>query len=171
MTAAERGTALHTFMQHLPFEDVSLDSLENKLAQLVNDEVLTEEQGTAIDLSLIHAFTKTPLFTRLKEAENTFREIPFTFAVPALENSEEKVIVQGVIDLVLEDEDGLVLIDYKTDAITGRYPSFEAAKPVLLNRYRVQLDLYEQAIEHIWKKRVKEKYLYFFDGSHLLTLS
>lgn len=171
MTAAERGTALHTFMQHLPFEDVSLDSLENKLAQLVNDEILTEEQAAAIDLSLIHAFTKTPLFTRLKEAEKTFREIPFTFAVPALENSEEKVIVQGVIDLVLEEEDGLVLIDYKTDAITERYSSFEAAKPILLNRYRVQLDLYEQAIEHIWKKRVKEKYLYFFDGSHLLTLS
>ena len=55
------------------------------------------------------------------------REVPFTLAVPASEayshwrGEEETVLVQGVIDCIFEDEDGLVLLDYKTDGITGRF--------------------------------------------------
>lgn len=170
LTAPERGTAMHTFMQHMPFRDVTLETLEEKLRELVQMELLTEDQAEAIDLSLVYDFTKTSLFERIQKAKNVYREIPFTYAMKAPDGSDEKVIIQGVIDLVLEEADGFVLIDYKTDAITDRFASFNDAIPILKARYDVQLKLYAQALEAIWKKNVKAKFLYFFDGSHILEL-
>lgn len=170
LTAAERGTAMHTFMQHVPFQHVTLETLEEKLHELIQKELLTEEQAEAIDLSLVYDFTNTTLFERIQKARNVYREIPFTYAMPASENSNEKVMIQGVIDLVLEEDDGLVLIDYKTDAITNRFDSFAEAVPILKQRYDVQLELYAKALRDIWKKNVKAKYLYFFDGSHILEV-
>jgi ATP-dependent helicase/nuclease subunit A len=65
---------------------------------------------------------------------------------------------------LFEDERGLVLLDYKTDAVkVGDVPN-------LGERYRVQLELYSKAVERIFKKPVTEKYLYFFDGKHLVTV-
>ncbi len=72
---------------------------------------------------------------------------------------------------MFEDEQGLVLVDYKTDAITDRYKGgFEQAKPILEDRYRIQIKLYTQALEQILKKEVTEKYLFFFDGGHVIKL-
>ncbi len=169
LNAAERGIAMHTFMQHMPFHAVSEEQLRETLNQLVLDEILTEEQAEAIDLSLIAGFAETELFARIRQARRVYREIPFTYAMPA-DGSEEKAIIQGVIDLVFEEADGFVIVDYKTDAIRGRFSSFEQAAPVLKKRYEVQLDFYEQAIRGIWKKHVKEKYLYFFDGNYILEM-
>ena len=82
---------------------------------------------------------------------------------------EEEVLVQGVIDCLFEDEQGLVLVDYKTDAITGRFQNgFEGAKPILADRYRTQLQLYTRAVEGILNKTVTHRYLFFFDGAHLI---
>ncbi|PWA12844.1 helicase-exonuclease AddAB subunit AddA [Pueribacillus theae] len=174
LTAAERGTAMHTLMQHLPFaKTVTETVLRELLDKLVNKEILTVDQAKAIDLSLILDFAKTPLFDKLAEASKTYRETPFTYSLPAAGSNDrdERVIIQGVIDLVIEEKDGLILLDYKTDAITGRFQKgMEEAEPILKKRYEVQLSLYEKAIHEIWKKPVKEKYLYFFDGSHILQL-
>ncbi len=72
------------------------------------------------------------------------------------------VLIQGVIDCLFEDEAGLILLDYKTDQVRNGDIS------LLGERYRVQLELYGTAVEHIWKKPVIEKYLFFFDGAHLI---
>ena len=81
------------------------------------------------------------------------------------------VVVQGVVDCLIEEEDGVVLLDYKTDAITGRFPGgFPQAKETLKTRYQMQVHLYERAIKEIYKKKVKEKYLYFFDGGNIIKL-
>jgi ATP-dependent helicase/nuclease subunit A len=72
---------------------------------------------------------------------------------------------------LVEEDDGFILIDYKTDKITNRFTNgFEGAKKVLLDRYEVQLTLYAKAIERILRKPVKESYLYFFDGGHILKV-
>ena len=71
-------------------------------------------------------------------------------------------MVQGVIDLYLEEEDGLVLIDYKTDR--GKNVQELAA------RYRVQLDYYQLALEKMTGKPVKERYLYAFQLGSLLPV-
>jgi ATP-dependent helicase/nuclease subunit A len=114
---------------------------------------------------------------RYFQATAIHREVPFTLALPAREvypdwkNEEESVFVQGIIDCILEDERGLVLIDYKSDGITDRFKGgFEQAKPILEDRYKVQINLYTKAIQQIWKRKVSERYLFFFDGAHILRL-
>ncbi len=92
-------------------------------------------------------------------------------AYPDWREGEEEVLVQGVIDCLFEDDRGLVLLDYKTDAITGRFQNgFQGAKSILVERYRTQLQLYTRAVEGILNKKVTNCYLFFFDGAHLLEM-
>ncbi len=178
LTSAERGTAMHMVMQHLDFkqqwEEASIQTL---LDEMVNKELLTDEQKESIDALEIIKFFETELGKRLKLAKSVEREIPFTFSFPASEiypnwqGEEESVLLQGIIDCVFEDEEGIVLLDYKTDAITARFKGgFKEARQVLEDRYRIQIDLYTRALEQIVKRKVTERYLFFFDGAHALKL-
>ena len=189
LTSAERGTAMHMVMQHLPLtKELSSDELHKWIAKLVANQLLTNEQADEIKVDSIMQFLQHDLGQRVREAIQIHREIPFSYGLPATEvfakwreavpqNSaqsptveEELVLVQGVIDCLLEEEDGLVLVDYKTDAITGRYSSTDEAQRVMRERYSLQLNLYARAIEDIWRKPVKGKYLYLFDGGLVINI-
>ena len=67
---------------------------------------------------------------------------------------EDRVIVQGIADCVIIDEDGIVIVDYKTDRI--------AKESDLADRYREQLRIYADALGPMLGKRVKQKILYSF---------
>lgn len=69
-------------------------------------------------------------------------------------DSDELVLIQGIIDAWFEDEDGAVLVDYKTDRIR------EGEETVLLDRYRLQLIYYRRALEQITGKTVRQAFLY-----------
>ncbi|MFS0824245.1 helicase-exonuclease AddAB subunit AddA [Bacillus sp. 1P02SD] len=178
LTPAERGTAMHMVMQHVIFnEPINEDALREQIQKMVHHELLTQEQADVIDVASILGFFKSGIAQRMLAAKSVRREVPFSVAIPADEayadwsdEQQEHVLIQGVIDCIFEDEKGIVLIDYKTDTITGKFRSFEDAKPELEDRYRVQLELYSKAIEHIWRKPLNERYLYFFDGGHLLEV-
>ena len=179
LTPAERGTAMHMVMQHIdlsrPINDLSLQSL---LEQMVEKELLSTEQMEVIDREAIVEFFQSELGCRLLASKNVRREIPFSVSLQAKEvyadwnsSQDEQVLVQGIIDCLFEDECGLVLLDYKTDTITDRFKEgFEKAKPTLQDRYQVQIQLYAKAVEQILKKPIAEKYLFFFDGGHLLNM-
>jgi ATP-dependent helicase/nuclease subunit A len=179
LTSVEYGTAVHTVMQHVDLnQPITTERIQEQLAKMVNDELLTYDQAESIQPEAIITFFTTPLGQRLVQAEQSEREVPFTMMLPAQDvytdwqgNYEESVLVQGVIDCLIEEDDGIVLIDFKTDTITGRFPDgFEQARDVLYNRYRVQLQLYSKALEMSLGIKVKEKYLYFFDGGHILPI-
>ncbi len=68
------------------------------------------------------------------------------------------MLIQGIIDVFFEEEDGIVLLDYKTDAISSMKE--------LWNRYETQLDYYQEAVRKLSGKPVKERILYSF---HLET--
>ncbi|MFX3622453.1 MAG: helicase-exonuclease AddAB subunit AddA [Ectobacillus sp.] len=179
LTSAERGTAVHMVMQHIDVtRPIDAAAVKELLAKMVNHELLTHEQAESIDPREIAAFFETPLGKRLLAADHIEREVPFTMMVNAREayadwqdSYDESVLVQGVIDCMIVEEDGIVLIDFKTDGIEGRFPGgFEQARLILEDRYRLQLQLYSQAIETSLRKKVKEKYLYFFDGGYILQI-
>ncbi|MBY6036399.1 helicase-exonuclease AddAB subunit AddA [Fictibacillus nanhaiensis] len=178
LNAAEAGTAMHMVMQHIDLSrEATLEELQMQLAAMEAKELLTSEQSRYIQLSQIHDFIHGPLGQRVIEAPNIQREIPFSMALPLSETraawngEEEHVLVQGVIDCLVEEDDGFILIDYKTDKITNRFADgFNGAKQTLFNRYEMQLTLYAKAIERILRKPVKESYLYFFDGGHILQV-
>ncbi|MGN7296839.1 helicase-exonuclease AddAB subunit AddA [Ferdinandcohnia sp. SAFN-114] len=178
LTPAERGTAMHMVMQHISLvESINEESISEQIQKMVHHELVTQEQADVIDVTSILGFFKSDLAKRMLAAENVRREVPFSVAIPAKEayadwsdEQQENVLIQGVIDCIFEDDKGIVLIDYKTDTITGKFKNLEDAKSELEDRYRVQLELYSKAIEHIWRKPLTEKYLYFFDGGHLLEV-
>ena len=69
-------------------------------------------------------------------------------------DSGEPVLIQGIIDAWFEEEDGVVLVDYKTDRIQ------KGQEAVLLERYRLQMIYYARALLQITGKRVKEAIIY-----------
>lgn len=178
ISPAERGTAMHMVMQHIDLNrPVSSESIIDQVNQMVTNELLTPEQAAVINADLIVQFFQTVLGNRYFHAKRIHREVPFTLSLPARDvypdwqDEEESVFVQGIIDCILEDEAGLILIDYKSDGITDRFKGgFEQAKPILENRYKLQIQLYTRAIEQIWKRKVAERYLFFFDGAHILKM-
>jgi ATP-dependent helicase/nuclease subunit A len=178
LSPAERGTVLHLVMQQIDLKaPVTYESIQALLDDLIARELLTAEQKEVVDISQIVSFFETSLGRRLLQSHHYQREIPFSFALPAREvypdweGEDEPIFIQGVIDCVFEDEDGMVLLDYKTDSITERFKGdFTVAEPVLKGRYQLQIELYSRALEQILKKSIKERYLYFFDGGHMVSL-
>jgi ATP-dependent helicase/nuclease subunit A len=180
LSPSEIGTAMHAVMQNL---DLSVDVIDREyiqgqVLQMVQKELITSEQAGVINFEGVEAFFSTSIGQRMLHAENVYREVPFSFALQAGEITDkeelnnETVIVQGVIDCLVEDEEGLVLIDYKTDSIRDRFVNgYEEAEPVLRNRYIEQVGLYGKAVEQIWKKKLSAQFLYFFDGNHLIKMN
>ncbi|MFD0672078.1 UvrD-helicase domain-containing protein [Cohnella sp. GCM10027633] len=173
LTPAERGSAFHLAMQHLPLApDTDAASIAALLDELVERRILSNEQRQAIDAEAVRAFCLTPLYERLRAAPRSWREVPFTYGMPAAdvyphmpkEGAEETVIIQGVVDCLFEDADGLVLVDYKTDALRGS-SAREAAE-----KHRFQVERYAEAIGRIAGKDVSEAYVYFFDGGEAVRL-
>lgn len=173
MNAAERGTVYHAVMQQLPLHvEINLREVQRTLERMRELQMLSEEQYSSVDVKVIYSFFETTVGQRLLKAKQVLRETPFSYGLQAGEiypfapesTRAEMVLIQGVIDCLLEDEEGLVLLDYKTDAVRPD------DIPQLAERYRVQLALYAKAVEQIWKKPVTQTYLFYFDGSHLVEL-
>jgi len=164
---AARGTVYHTFMEHIKINEIaSLDDVIVQVNELIAKGILPEDTltGNIIRADKIFKFAKSSLGQRMGMAQakrTCYAEQPFVMGLPASEiydvpESKETVLVQGIIDMFFEEEDGIVLVDYKTDRI---YPGEEE---ILKDRYRAQLDCYKQAIEKTHKKPVKEMILYSF---------
>ncbi|WP_117149564.1 helicase-exonuclease AddAB subunit AddA [Paraliobacillus zengyii] len=176
LSAAEVGTAMHTVMQHLPFTKQWQEAeLAEEVQKMVVREILTQDQADVINLPAILNFFQTTIGKQVVETETSamHREVPFSLTVDASEvypdwNKEEKerIFIQGVMDLLIPLDDGWILIDYKTDKIQG-----DVDEKVLLERYKVQMNLYARALEEIWKKPVKAKYLYFFDKAIVIEVT
>lgn len=174
LTALERGTAYHTVMQHVPIgEPIDAAAIERLLQRLIDLDLLTPKQAEAVDPVQVATFFNSDLGLRMARAERLYREQPFSYRLPAGEvyreaegeAAEEGILIQGVIDCLFVEPDGIVLVDYKTDRVAGIGPE-QAAQ-----RYDIQIGLYARAVADIWRKPVKETYLYFFDGPHLLDRS
>jgi len=175
LTPAERGTVSHLVMQHMPL-DSALDepAVKAVVARMVERKLLTSPQAEAVDAASIAAFYASELGTRLRQAQWSKRELPFSCALPAgrvhpLADAadavrEEPVLIQGVVDCLFEDEQGLVLLDYKTDRIAGS--DWDRAA----ERHRFQLELYAEAVGRILGRPVAECHVFFFDGGRSVRL-
>ncbi|HEX6593625.1 MAG TPA: helicase-exonuclease AddAB subunit AddA [Bacillota bacterium] len=176
ISAAERGTAMHTVMQHIPFtHKMSAIEIEAFLERLVNQEILRREEVEMIDIQAIEGFFTTDMAEYMIKCSAIYREIPFSLTVSAEDvypswasETDERVLIQGVLDCIVPKDDGWLILDYKTDSLNEPITGDTIKK--LINRYEVQLRLYRTAIERIWKEPVKETYLYFFDKQLLVNV-
>ncbi|MFD2630332.1 helicase-exonuclease AddAB subunit AddA [Oceanobacillus kapialis] len=176
VTAAEKGTVLHTVMQHLPLnKPLNALEIETFIEELVGREMLTRDEAAVVNITAIEHFLQTDIAHFMMESPDIRREVPFTLSIPTSEvyanwqgKTDERVLVQGVIDCLIPYEDGWIILDYKSDSIDGEIT--EAVRQKLINRYATQLKLYRHAIEQIWKQPVKEAYLYFFAKQQIINV-
>jgi ATP-dependent helicase/nuclease subunit A len=169
LTAAEIGTAMHTVMQHLDLSgEMNTAYVEQQVQDMVVRELLLPEQADAVDRQAIAAFFETALGRRLRRSSWVKREMPFSLMMPAArfyptaEPMDENVFVQGVIDCLFEEGEGLVLLDYKTDR--------QAGETELLAKYRIQMEIYAEAVEQILHRNVVEKCLYMFANRQIIRI-
>ncbi|MBQ3015295.1 MAG: UvrD-helicase domain-containing protein [Clostridia bacterium] len=127
--SAKRGIATHTVMQFCDFERLEKHGVESELKRLYELEFISKEDMERVRIGELEAFLRSPLFTEMKNAKKLYRELRFNVKLPAdkftLDEERKKklaesdVLVQGVIDCIIERDDGtLHLIDYKTDRLT-----------------------------------------------------
>ena len=160
ISSAEKGTLVHLCIQRLDErKDYELKDIQNIILNLVEKEIITQNEADAIDVNLIYQYTKSQLFEELRKAKEVHKEQPFYINIPAkdvvseAENSKKNILVQGIIDLYYIDKnDNLVLIDFKTDYISNE-PN---AKEKILDKYKVQLEIYKTALEQALNRKTSK---------------
>jgi ATP-dependent exoDNAse (exonuclease V) beta subunit len=172
LTAASKGTVLHKLMRFIDTSKLREDpsSFDEEVDSLINDRIFAEYSAENIrECALefrkgILTFASSDICKSADDADaegKTDREKHLVFAIPADEGAGADVaLVQGIIDLVYESDDGWVIVDYKTD----RYSEAEAPGTVeraslAKEKHAFQLDSYAAAFEAAGRKVVK-KYLY-----------
>lgn len=160
LSAAGRGTAMHNFMQFVNFgKTVDVDA---ETERLVEWKFITETQSKSLDKSALKKFFESDIYRRIMSADSLNREMRFLTELPAStidstipsDDPEAKIIVQGAIDLCFVENDGVVVLDFKTD----RVDTLDA----LVKCYGEQLEIYATAAQKIFSKPVKEKIIYSF---------
>lgn len=163
--AAERGTLYHFVMEHLPYEQMGDHfTAEMMLAQMQKAGLLREEERNCLKPQKFDRFMQSVLGKRMQQAAKRGalrREQQFMLEIPVMElypelESEETVLVQGIIDACFEEDGEWVLVDYKTDYV--RY----GMEQTLVDRYRVQLEQYARALEQLTGMKVREQIIYSF---------
>ena len=160
LTPAQKGTALHTFMQYADFAAAEADSVA-EADRLLTAGFLTAEQHAVLPHDKLKSFFEGALYRRMTAADETWREYHFIVDLPAgslsdlpAEMAQEMVVVQGIADCVFREGDHLILVDYKTDKVS--------TPEELSDRYRSQMLFYRQALETIFGLPVTEMLLYSF---------
>ena len=159
LTSAEKGTALHAFMQYADFA-AAREDIEAQLQLLTDEGYLTQAQADSVDIEKARSFIDSELVTRCLNADKVYKEYRFNIRIPAnrvdpeIEESlsEETVILQGAVDLAFVEDGELVIVDYKTDRVK--------APEELAERYASQLLLYKDAMEECLSLPVKECLIY-----------
>ena len=169
LTAAEKGTAMHFVMQKVDLSRVStIEEIKMQLKEFVNRELLSKEEYKVINPYKVKKFFISKLGERMLSAYNrgdiVYRELPFYTEIdvhridPDLPKEVEgdKVRLQGVIDSFFYEDNEVILLDYKTDYVE------QGNEEELINKYRMQIQYYKEALEKITKTKIKECYLYSF---------
>ncbi|MCI9283690.1 MAG: helicase-exonuclease AddAB subunit AddA [Lachnospiraceae bacterium] len=157
---ATRGTAYHRALELIPFAHIeSREDIEQYLQEQIRQERLGKESLALINCEVIWRFLQSGLGRRMSLAEKEgrlYKEQQFVIGIPAREmgagDSNELVVVQGIIDAYIEEEDGLVVVDYKTDRIYHSH--------LLVEQYKTQLDYYRRALAQMTGKPVKGAVIY-----------
>ena len=157
-SGARWGTLMHEVMQWLPLQSYTRPALKQALDTLALQGYVTDEERKAISEKRIYDFFQSDLGQRLLTAQRVERELPFSMLFPANRVypemlDGEDLFLQGIIDTAFLEDGAWVLVDYKTDRLD---------EEALVDRYRIQLMLYKEALERLTPYPVKEVYIYSF---------
>ncbi len=154
------GTALHAAMQFVRYEScTSYEGVQTEMDRLVAEQFLSREQADAVDIGSIVAFFHTDIGQQALKSP-VLREFKFTVMQDATvyfdDATDDKIMLQGVVDLAILEEDGITVVDFKTDRIS------KDTLHSVANEYFSQVRAYSNALEQIYCMPVKHSFLYFF---------
>lgn len=151
VSSVQKGTAYHKLLELMDYE-IDASALKEHFESLCEKGYITQELLEVVKIEEMVSFRASALAKRMERAAKCgklYREQPFV-----LGDAEEDVLVQGIIDAYFEEDDELVVVDYKTDRVS--------AEADLVDRYQIQLSYYAKALEQIMQKPVKQKIIYAF---------
>ena len=156
-------------MQYICYENCTgPDTVRREIRRLSDEGFLSEEQAAMVDCNQILQFFETEIGRKLSAGIPCLREFKFS----VLDNGsnygtgleQEKVLLQGVVDCALIEDDGITILDFKTDYVTEETVSGK------VQYYFSQIQTYAEALSRIYEMPVKSKYLYFFHLDRLVEL-
>lgn len=159
VTGAQWGTLMHEAMQWLPVKKYTQTSMTDMLDSLQAEGKFSDEERSLLSDRSLYGFFNSDLGQRLIVSKRVERELPFSMlfdgnrVYPDVENGE-RLFLQGIIDTVFVEDDQWVLVDYKTDRVKSG--------DELIRRYKIQMDLYKEALERLTNMPVKASYIYSF---------
>ena len=159
VSSAERGTITHLILQKLDFtKEYSREELAQFVNNLCTKNIITQIQKDSINIEKIYQIINTQFIKNLKNAKEIKKETPFYTYINTKEiyntQNSENILVQGIIDLYyINQQNEVILVDYKTDYVEG-------SGEELIDKYKVQLEIYKKALEESLKEKVKHVYIY-----------
>ena len=155
------GNAMHKALQYIRYDAcVDEDAVSAEIQRLVQCRFLSSEQAAAVDCAKIARFFTTELGQKLRSGTEVLREFKFSILDDAAGYEDgltgEQILLQGVVDCAVVESDGIIVIDFKTDYVT------EDTLDQILDRYRGQINTYSNALERIFLRQVKARFLYLF---------
>lgn len=182
VSTSERGTATHLFLQFCDMENAHRVGVREEARRLIEERFLPPHVAEQIRAEQLTRFFDSKFYSELRRARRVWREQRFQLLLPAdsftknesyaRELAGEVLLVQGVIDLFFETEDGrLILCDYKTDALTAAERQNPAlAKKKLSERHARQLSYYASALQQLCGRRPDEVVIYSLPLGGTITL-
>ena len=159
------GTAAHLIISSIDLnKEVNAGEVRAVADELMAEGLISAEAMECVDIESIGGFFESELGRMAVDTNNKVRrEWPFTFALLASQVAEssaadDTIVVQGIVDMLIETADGLVVIDFKTDHVSEGQIAERAGM------YARQVELYATAAETILKKPVLSKWLYFLSA-------
>ena len=169
-TPAERGTLMHTALQHLDFHcPADFGAVRGQLEAMEAAGIYQPGEIQAVDAGRIVTLLASPLGEMLRKARRIYREQPFCRLLPAerfypgVKDKDATIFLQGVIDLLFEDEQGqLMLVDYKTDR--------NLTEAQARDRYGTQIKLYRESVEELVREKVDKCCLYLLQNGLMVYM-
>lgn len=160
--ATLRGKAIHMVLQYIAYDRCrNCDEIQQQITDMIERKLLPADWGALVDASLFLPLLETPMGQKLATSSHVVREFKFSILDDASrysqDVSQERVLLQGVVDCAILDEDGIIILDFKTDRIKQEELSDR------VEHYRPQVIAYASALSRIYKKPVKSVQLYFFE--------
>ena len=159
VTGAQWGTLMHEAMQWLPVKKYTQQSMTDMLDSLQAEGKFSDEERSLLSDRSLYGFFNSDLGQRLIASRRVERELPFSMlfdgnrVYPDVEKGE-RLFLQGIIDTAFVEDGQWVLVDYKTDRVKSG--------DELIRRYKIQMDLYKEALETLTDMSVKASYIYSF---------
>lgn len=156
LLGSRRGTIIHLILSKLTKEK-SIQEVEKLVTDMIDRRIITEEEKELVNMKVIENYINSELYKQLQQAKEVKKEVPFYLNIDSseiYEGTNEKILVQGVIDLYYISKEGeLILVDYKTDYVKN-------GEQELIEKYKKQLELYKKALEKALKRKVDKVYIY-----------